>query len=158
MPDFRNNARTDGKPVDTVRDRVQRARDRIRARRAEQRLRDAAIVAAVKTFATARAAVTERETHRDTAINELQQRITRLRESAATDIADLRAQQGAAVAQMKAHGQSDDEIAELLDLTPRQTRQLLTHATGSAVGATKHPPQPSSVDASSSQRPAIELC
>ncbi|MGW5440250.1 hypothetical protein [Nocardia asteroides] len=112
-----------------MRAHIERARERMDQRRADQKIRDRHISAAVKEFAAAAVAVTAREESRDREVAELQQRIQRSRDTATTEITELRARQGAALARMKDQGQTDDEIADLLGVTVRQARQLLTATT-----------------------------
>ncbi|WP_157225165.1 helix-turn-helix domain-containing protein [Nocardia thailandica] len=94
-------------------------------RRADQKIRDRHISAAVKRFAVASAAEAASEEARNRQVNELQQAIQQAHKTAAAELAGLRLRQRAALIEMKDQGQTDDEISELLGLPLRQVRQLL---------------------------------
>lgn len=121
----RNKGPRVGGAKDVVRAQVERARARMDQRRADQKIRDRHVSAAVKQFATAAAAVTAREEARDRQVTALQQEIQATHVAAAEAIAEHRVQQRMALTLMKDQGQTDGDIAELLDLTARQVRQLL---------------------------------
>ncbi|MFD4433337.1 hypothetical protein [Nocardia sp. NPDC058497] len=134
MPGKNRGTRIGG-AKDVVRAQVERARARMDQRRADQKIRDRRVSAAVKQFATASAAVTAREEARDRQVIELQQQIQAAHAAAAAAITELRVQQRTALTLMKEQGQTDSDIAELLDLTTRQVRQLLVGSPRTSPGA-----------------------
>ena len=108
--------------------RVQRSRERVRRRRELARERDREVSAAVRRYLTDWQAITACETKRDAEITELRRRISVV-EEAATQIAGLRADQGHAAAIIRDQpGHTDDDVADLLEITPKQVRQLITLA------------------------------
>ncbi|MGO4612959.1 hypothetical protein AB4305_03275 [Nocardia sp. 2YAB30] len=111
-----------------VRDRLERSRGRVRARRARARQREQAITAAVKQYLAAWEAIAAREAKRDSDIEALRQQITVLQARAAEEIASHRTQQALAAATIRDQGQTDDDVAELLEITPKQARQLIIAA------------------------------
>ncbi|MEV0027819.1 hypothetical protein [Nocardia sp. NPDC050793] len=121
-----------------VRQRLERSRDRVRARRQQARQREQRITAAVKQYVTAWEAITVCEATRDGEVEALRQQITRVHQRAAEQIAAHRAQQALAAAAIRDQGQTDDDVAELLEISAKQARQLITAAranTDSDVGA-----------------------
>ncbi|MEU2258470.1 hypothetical protein ABZ540_35490 [Nocardia xishanensis] len=111
-----------------VRQRLERSRDRVRARRQQARQREQRITAAVKQYITAWEAITVCEATRDGEVEALRQQITRVQERAAEQIAAHRAQQALAAATIRDQGQTDDDVAELLEISTKQARQLITAA------------------------------
>jgi predicted HTH domain antitoxin len=100
----------------------------MRQRRTRERQREKEIKAAVAEHIAAWQAINALITRRDTEIEQLRERIAELEAAATEQVAVQRARQAAAVAAIKQHGDSDGEIAELLEITPRQVRQLLAAA------------------------------
>ncbi|MBF6339826.1 hypothetical protein IU450_28625 [Nocardia abscessus] len=74
------------------------------------------------------AAITACETKRDQDIDILREQISAIETQAAQDIARYHADQAAAAAVIREQGQSDDEVAELLEISPKQARQLINAA------------------------------
>ncbi|MEV0764126.1 hypothetical protein [Nocardia sp. NPDC050435] len=112
------------RPPEVV-ERLQRSRDRLRDRRAAQRDRERLVGAAVKEFIVAWQAIIRIEQSCDSEIADLQQQILDAKARAQTAIAEHHQQQAAAAAAIRAHGHSDEETAELLEITVKQTRQLI---------------------------------
>ncbi len=111
-----------------VHDRLERNRERVRARRAQARQREKAITTAVKQYVAAWAAVAECESKRDRDIEVCHQQIRQLEARAEEELTGHRAQQAAAAAALRREGQSDDDVAELLEITAKQARQLISAA------------------------------
>ncbi len=107
--------------------RVQRSRERVRRRRELARERDRAIAAAVRRYLSDWQAITACETKRDAEIAELRRQISVIEDEAAGQIASLRADQGSAAMIIRDQpGHTDDDVADLLEITPKQARQLIT--------------------------------
>ncbi|WP_280463144.1 hypothetical protein [Nocardia carnea] len=128
--------------------RLERSRDRLRQRRVRERQREKEIKAAVAEYISAWQAINAITTRRDTEIEQLRNRIAELEAGATEQVAVQRARQAAAVASIKQHNDPDDEIADLLEITPRQVRQLVAaarretdHASGSPSPAPAGAPQ-----------------
>ncbi len=111
-----------------VRARLERSRERVRARRQRTRQREQLITAAVKQYIAAWEAITVCETTRDHEIDDLREQIARVQERTAEQIAAHRAQQALAAAAIRDQGQTDDDVADLLEITAKQARQLITAA------------------------------
>ncbi|MGW4371522.1 hypothetical protein ACWEKT_38400 [Nocardia takedensis] len=91
--------------------------------------------------------ISAREAQRDEAVDELRHQIESVEARAAEDIGRLRHDQAHIAAEIREHGQIEDDIAELLEITVKQVRQLLalarTHPRDSAVPA--EPSTPSTI-------------
>ncbi|MEV6138139.1 hypothetical protein AB0L63_19155 [Nocardia sp. NPDC051990] len=109
-------------------ERLERSRDRIRERRALARQRERTITEAVKRYLTAWQAITACETKRDNQIKALREQITEVESRAAQEIAGYRGDQAEAAAVIRDHGQTDDDVAELLEIGTKQARQLIATA------------------------------
>ncbi|MGS2807790.1 hypothetical protein [Nocardia abscessus] len=108
---------------------MQRSRERVRRRRELARERDRAIAAAVRRYLSDWQAITACETKRDAEIAELRRQISVVEDEAAAQIASLRADQGSAAMTIRDQpGHTDDDVADLLEITPKQVRQLITLA------------------------------
>ncbi|MFI6041896.1 hypothetical protein ACIA8C_09695 [Nocardia sp. NPDC051321] len=107
---------------------MERNRERVEARRAQARQREKAITAAVKQYVAAWVAIDACESKRDRDLESFRQQMQQLRARAEEELAGYRAEQAAAAAALRAEGQSDDDVAELLEITPRQARQLISAA------------------------------
>jgi hypothetical protein len=118
--------RTDRSPE--VVERLERSRDRIRERRTLARQRERAITEAVKRYLSDWESITACETKRDNEIKALRQQITDVESRAAQEIAGYRADQAEAAAVIRDHGQTDDDVAELLEISAKQARLLITAA------------------------------
>ncbi|WP_280227536.1 hypothetical protein [Nocardia farcinica] len=101
----------------------------MRQRRERTRERERATAAAVRRYLAAWQSITTCETERDGEIAELRRRITIVEDEAAARIEMLRADQAAAARTIREQpGHTDDDVADLLEITPKQARQLLTQA------------------------------
>jgi hypothetical protein len=109
-------------------ERLERSRDRIRERRALARQRERVITEAVQRYLTDRQAITACEAKRDNEIKAPRQQITDVELRAVQEIVGYRADQAEAAAVIRDHGQTDDDVAELLEISPKQARQLNTTA------------------------------
>ncbi|MEV5835583.1 hypothetical protein [Nocardia sp. NPDC052112] len=118
-------------------ERLRRSRDRIRDRRDAARRREQAVSGAVKQYITAWQEITSIEQAREDRIAALHQQITAAKERAATEIAEHRQRQALAAATIREQGNTDDDVADLLEITPKQARQLIAAANDAAnTGAT----------------------
>ncbi|MFI6218742.1 hypothetical protein ACIBCD_42600 [Nocardia brasiliensis] len=120
-----------------VQQRLDRTRKRVLARRAEARQREKCITEAVKKYIASWVAITDCETKRDRDIEICQQQIQELKALADTEIGKHRAQQAAAAAALREQGQSDEDVAELLEITTQQARRLIAAARPSSATADK---------------------
>ncbi len=111
-----------------VPDRMKRNRERVEQRRARARQRERAITTAVKRYVAAWVAIEECESKRDRDLETYRQQIQQLKTRADEELARYRAEQAAAAAVLREEGQTDDDVAELLEITPRQARQLISAA------------------------------
>lgn len=127
-----------GRPPEVL-DRIERSRDRIKARRDAARLREQVILAAVKRYIEAWQAITAHENRRDSDIEQLRRRITEVEAEASTEIDRHRVAQASAAATLREQGQSDDDIAELLEITSKEVRRLLGLARTAAEPTTTQP-------------------
>ncbi|WP_109529312.1 MULTISPECIES: hypothetical protein [Nocardia] len=109
-------------------ERLERSRERVRQRRVLARQREQTIAAAVRRYLQAWQAITEREAARDGEVAELRDRISAVQDRATEEIRRLRAEQAAVAALIRDQGQSDDDVADLLEITPKQARQLISTA------------------------------
>ncbi|WP_039803776.1 hypothetical protein [Nocardia araoensis] len=128
--------------------RLERSRARSKQRRELARQRERAIHEAVKRYLACWAAITACETARDRDVAALRQQISDLEARAASEIARYRADQAEAAAVIRERGGSEEDIADLLEISLKEVRQLLT-------AARTHPnpttPQPPSRAAASSE-------
>lgn len=136
----RSRSSKTGRPPEVL-DRLQRSRERVKARRDAARLREQVIVAGVKRYIDAWQAIVAREEKRDSDIEQLRRRITEVEAEAAAEIARHRATQAGVAATLREQGQSDDDIAELLEITPKDARRLLGLARA-VTEPTTPPPDP----------------
>ncbi|WP_406274556.1 hypothetical protein OH799_01405 [Nocardia sp. NBC_00881] len=111
-----------------VRARLERSRERVRARRAQARHREQAITSAVKQYIAGWQAITECENKRDNEIEALREQIRAVQARAAERIAGYRAEQALAAATIRDQGQTDDDVAELLEIDTKQAQQLINTA------------------------------
>lgn len=114
----------------------------MKARRDAARLREQVILAAVKRYIEAWQAITARENKRDSDIEQLRRRITEVEAEATVEIDRYRVAQASAAATLREQGQSDDDIAELLEITPKEVRRLLGLARTVTEPATTQPDSP----------------
>ncbi|MFX0575084.1 hypothetical protein [Nocardia nepalensis] len=108
--------------------RLERSRARIRDRRDAARKREQAVTCEVKRYIAAWQAITSIEQARDDDIAALQQQIAAARERAAAEIAEHRHRQALAAARIREQGNTDEDVADLLEITPKQVRQLVAAA------------------------------
>ncbi|MFX0575057.1 hypothetical protein [Nocardia nepalensis] len=119
---------------------MERSHARIRARREEAREKERTIADAVKRYLNHWQAITAREAERDQEVEALRLQISVVESRAAEDIARLRADQARAAALIRDQGQSDDDVAELLEISTKHARQLIN--AGRATGSTTSPNVP----------------
>lgn len=112
--------------------RLQRSRDRLRSRRQSDRERERVVAGAIKQYIAAWSAVRACEARRENDIEALQQKIVEIRRSVDEEIMGHRRDQGAAAVAIRDQGLSDVDVAELLEVDPKQLRQLLTAARAAA--------------------------
>lgn len=105
--------------------RLQRSRRRTMDRRAAARASERTVTAAIQDYISAWHAIQLVEQRRDKNIVELKKQIDQATARAADEIAGHQRAQAEAAATMHSEGHNDDEIAELLEITPKQARQLL---------------------------------
>ncbi|MFX0573739.1 hypothetical protein [Nocardia nepalensis] len=136
MDDNRKPSRSDAKISPELVERLERSRDRIRVRRAAAREREKIVTAAVKRYIGAWQRIGAVERRRDSEIASLQQRIVEVRDGAEVEIAEQRTEQAVAAAAIRDQGHDTDDIADLLEITPKKVRQLLSAAREAAAIAT----------------------
>lgn len=119
--------------------RLQRSRERMRSRRQQARERERVVTGAVKQYIAAWSAIRACEARREIDIEVLRQKIEEVRESVDAEITGHRREQGAAAMAIRDQGLSDRDVAELLEIDPKQLRQLLTAVR--AVDTAKQPRQ-----------------
>jgi hypothetical protein len=101
---------------------------RIRERRALARQRERAITDAVKRYLTDWQAITTCEAKRDQEIEALRQQISAVESRATEEIARHRADQALAAAVIRDQDQTGEDVADLLEISVKQARQLITAA------------------------------
>ncbi|MFF3228862.1 hypothetical protein ACFYV7_39140 [Nocardia suismassiliense] len=82
----------------------------------------------MKRYVAAWVAIDECQSKRDRDVESYEQQIQQVRTRADEELAGYRAEQAAAAVALREEGQSDDDVAELLEITPRQARQLIAAA------------------------------
>ncbi|MFI9504183.1 hypothetical protein [Nocardia sp. NPDC052566] len=95
------------------------------------RERERIVGGAVRDYIGAWQAIMRVEAQRDKDVAALHQQIEDVRSAAAEEIDGYQRSQAGAAAAMHAQGRNVDEIAELLEATPRDVRQLLAKTRGS---------------------------
>lgn len=117
--------------------RVERSRERVRRRRELARERDRATAAAVRRYLADWQAISACEAKRDAEVAELHRQIGAVEDEAAQKIAGLRADQGGAAMTIRDQpGHTDDDVADLLEITPKQVRQLIMLARATVAAPT----------------------
>ncbi|WP_327116655.1 hypothetical protein OHB12_05230 [Nocardia sp. NBC_01730] len=106
-------------------ERLERSRLRVRERRALARQRERTIADAVKRYVDDWQAIAACEAQRDTEIETLREQIHAVESRTAEEVARHRADQAAAAVAIRDQGQTDEDVAELLELDTRQARQLI---------------------------------
>lgn len=109
-------------------DRLERSRERVRKRRERARERERVIAGAVRRYLDAWQAIKLRESERDFAIDGLRRQISEIEDRAVEDIARLRGDQAGAAVTIREQGQTDDDIADLLEIGVKEVRQLISRA------------------------------
>lgn len=84
--------------------------------------------AAVRDYIAAWAAIREVQRRRDDDVEALQRQITEVTDRATERIAGHEAVQARAAARIHAQGHTDDDIADLLEITPKRVRRLVATA------------------------------
>ncbi|WP_429422014.1 hypothetical protein [Nocardia sp. GAS34] len=108
--------------------RLQRSRRRALDRRAAARQREKAVSAAVGDYISAWHAIELAQQRRDNNIAELNNQIDYVNARAAEEIAGHEQAQAEAAAIVQAMGHSDDDIAELFEISAKQARRLIAAA------------------------------
>ncbi|MFG1774784.1 hypothetical protein ACGFIX_34855 [Nocardia salmonicida] len=111
-----------------VRQRLDRIRDLMKVRRQAAHRREIDIIEAIKAYLLAAGLINEGIASRDHRIDELRRQIEHVETEHAAEVSQWRGQQARAVASIRDLGESEDGIAELLDLTSKQVRQHLAVA------------------------------
>ncbi|MBY8863545.1 hypothetical protein K7711_44250 [Nocardia sp. CA2R105] len=106
--------------------RLQRSRRRALDHRAAVREREKIVTAAVRDYINAWHAIGLVQQRRDTDIDDLKRRIQDVTVGAANEIADHEQAQAAAAAAIQEQGHTDNEIAELLEISTKRARQLVS--------------------------------
>lgn len=121
------------KPRRTKRDpelvrRLDKVRQVMKVRRTEAERRAAATMDAVETYLHAAGVIRQSLAVRDQRIGELRRQIEQLEREHEAEAARWRARQASAIAAMRDLGEPDGSIGELLELTGKQVRQLMSAA------------------------------
>lgn len=108
--------------------RLQRSRRRALDRRVAQREREKIVTAAVRDYITAWHAIKLVEQRRDAAIDDLKHRIDDVTAHAEQEVAGHEQAQAAAASAIQQEGHTETEIAELLEISTKRARQLISAA------------------------------
>ncbi|BDT87263.1 hypothetical protein [Nocardia cyriacigeorgica] len=108
--------------------RLERSRERERRRKDEARERERVIRAAIKDYIAEWHAIAECEAKIAREVAALKQAIRSIEEQAEREKAEHHVRQAGATARMRETGLAEIEISELLEITPREVRQLLARA------------------------------
>ncbi|MGW5106131.1 hypothetical protein [Nocardia sp. NPDC004123] len=121
--------------------RLQRSRQRSLQRRADAAAREKAITRAVGDYLAAWNAISHAEQSRDREVAALRAQIDTVITRAASEITTHEDVQATAAAAVRAHVQTDEELADLLEITVKRARQLLagSRATGPEQSSRKTP-------------------
>jgi DNA-directed RNA polymerase specialized sigma24 family protein len=122
-------------------DRLERSRERVRKRRERARERERVVAGAVRRYLDAWQAIRLREAERNAAIDGLRRQISDIESRAVEDIAGLRGDQAVAAVAIREQGQTDDDIADLLEISVKQVRQLISLARSQAPTQSTAKPQ-----------------
>lgn len=115
-----------------VRARLERSRERARIRRQQAYQREREVTNAVKRYIAAWNAIRASEARRDNEIESLNQQIETIKQRVEYEIVGHRDEQAVAAAAIREQGERENTIAELLEITTKQVRQLLNRAAISA--------------------------
>ena len=105
--------------------RLQRSQRRALDRRAAMRDRERTVTAAVRDYISAWHAIQLVQERKGKDIANLRQRIDEVTSKAEEEVSGHEEAQAQAAAAIHAEGHSDDEIADLLETSPRRVRQLI---------------------------------
>ncbi|WP_405180859.1 hypothetical protein OG225_06580 [Nocardia sp. NBC_01377] len=100
----------------------------MRQRRVLARQREQTIAAAVRGYLQAWQAINACEAARDREVADLRGQISAVQNRATEEITRLRAEQAVVAALIRDQGQSDDDVADLLEISAKQVRQLISTA------------------------------
>lgn len=125
MNDPRTSRSARGQEAGELAARLHHSRQVMDRRRAVERQREQNVSDAVREYWSAWQAISTIEQRRDRRIRALHDKIGHLEQAAATEIAVHHTRQTSAVARMNEHGCSTDDIAELLEISVKNARQLL---------------------------------
>lgn len=103
----------------------------MKVRRDAAERRETATMDAVQTYLQASGSIRRCTAIRDQRVGELRSRIEQLEREHQAEVTRWRGQQAGAVTAMRELGESDTGIGELLELTSKQVRQLMTTARAS---------------------------
>ncbi len=106
--------------------RLQRSRRRAMDRRAAEREREKIVTAAVRDYINAWHAIGLVQQRRDKDIADLKRRIQDVTTGAENEIADHEKAQAQAAAAIHEQGHTENEIAELLEVSSKHARQLIS--------------------------------
>lgn len=106
--------------------RLERLRKRNADQLESQREAERRIEAALKVYVDADVSISAVERARDEKVAGLQRQIEQAREAAQERIEEIRAQQAVAVWQLNAAGRTVEQIAELLEVSQKEARRLLS--------------------------------
>ncbi|TDP27733.1 hypothetical protein [Nocardia ignorata] len=111
--------------------RLDEVQNVMKTRREAAKRRETATIDAVQTYLHAAGAIRQRTGIHDQRVGELRKRIEQLEREYEAEVTRWRGRQAGAVAAMRTLGESDDDIGELLELTTKQVRQLISVARAS---------------------------
>ncbi|NQE91176.1 hypothetical protein [Nocardia terpenica] len=123
--------------------RLQRSRRKTRDLRTAAREREKIVTGAVRDYIAAWAAIVELQRRRDGDVDALHRQIAEVTQRANERIGDHEVIQARAAARIHAQGHTDDDIADLLEITPRHVRRLLAAARAGERSEQDQPDEPS---------------
>ncbi|MGH3777045.1 MAG: hypothetical protein ACRDRR_15175 [Pseudonocardiaceae bacterium] len=106
--------------------RLERLRRRNAAQLEAQREAERRIETALKAYVDADVSISTVERDRDEKVTILEQQIEQAREAARVKVEQIRAQQAVAVWQLNTAGRTVEQIAELLEMSQKEARRLLS--------------------------------
>ncbi|MEU6559430.1 hypothetical protein [Nocardia nova] len=126
MNDNRPPARRPGKQAGEFAARLQHSREVMDRRRTIEREREHGVADAVRDYWLAWRAISAIERRRDRRVHALEEKIRHITDTADSDIDVHRQQQATAVVRLTEHGCSTDDVADLLEISLRTVRGLLS--------------------------------
>ncbi|MEV6099438.1 hypothetical protein [Nocardia sp. NPDC051981] len=152
----RSRARRNDSPE--LLERLQRSHQRSLERRAAATEREKAITRAVGDYLSAWNAIVGVEHRRDREESELRQQIDAVNARAASEITAHEQAQAAAAGVVRAYVHTDEELAELLEITVKRARQLVASSRAaitelSPVADNPHTPEPARLRARNTSAP-----